>query len=123
MSENHSEQLLKLPSKKAITWLVTEGILILLGMFIGINLTNDQGPAFLLTFIYPHYHPTGVSDVALTNYFMVIPSIVFCLLLWGLALWHKVAWWKPLGFFVGYIGISLWWINQFNYYSYFSGRP
>lgn len=123
MSTNQSEQPLKFPNKRTVMWLVTEGIITVLGLFIGMSLTNDDGPLFLNTFIYPHYHPTGVSDAVLVNYFMLVPPMVFCILIWGLAIWHRIAWWKPLGFIVGCIGISLWWITQSNYYAFFRYRP
>ena len=122
MNQYPQGRIYTLPNKKIIVWALIECGLIVLGSLIGICAVN-LGPDFLAIFVYPIYHPKSVSDAVLINYFAVTPSLIVSILVWGVSRIFKTAWWKPLGFIVGCIGVSIWWVGQINYYSYFISRP
>ena len=123
MNTTQSQQPPIQTNNKGLMWTGIEIGLLVVGVGFGITLTNQFGPVFLNTFIYPHFKPTQINDSAMTNYLMLVPSLVVCSITLGIVLWQRLSWWKPFGFIFGCIITSLWWISQFNTASFFSGRP
>ncbi len=114
MNQYQQGRIFTLPNKKVIVWALIECWLVIVGAFIGVCAVN-LGPDFLAIFVYPHYHPKGVSDAVLINYLSLVPPFIVSVLVWGISLIFKSGWWKPLDFIVGCMGISIWWVAQLNY--------